>query len=259
MKALEDQPRMSDSISETAESQLQMEKNKIERNFGEKWLVIAPRAFAICYLIVSSIELFGSAISILHCSIAASAGGQMQMISTESYAIRRRDSAANLGIYDFAVCAARIFRKTTNSNARVSNVFSRFNSTRRANLGNPLSREEETSPRLSFAHEDSTGADSVARLHEHIQFASCAMNCTGNGASDELLPGSAVRDCKFNLSNLVATALALELAMPNAPTIHPDASHDEAIVDRQQLEREWAIADLAKQRSPTLQRALPHE
>ena len=226
-----------------------MAQSKMELTLAQHWNAIALRLYALCNLIAVLIEIPGGAIATVHFSTASNAGGQMSTMSTDYSVIRRGKCLVEVGLHQLIVRAERTFWKMTNLNERVANVFTRFELARYAILENRLCCEDKTSPSLSFAREDSAVEDSTTQSHELIRSDHRAMSCSDSETSDEILLGDLTRVCRFNSSNLITADLASQVSIPNATTIHTDASHDTAIVDRNRLNRELTTAELMQQSS----------
>lgn len=221
MQMQEGQLRMSVSESEMAGGQLRVTESKIAMTGSRNQLVVATRTYAVCLLILFSIEIFGAAMPARHFSIVTNAGRQTSTISTDSSAVRRGNSFTKLATHDFDIRAARVFR-TTNRVERVSNVSTVLDLGHRAILGNRLNCEEKTSARQMFAREDFTGLGSATRPHKRIQFDDYGMNHANSGASNKILPCDAVRVFKFDSSNLITTDPVSEITTPSATIIDPD-------------------------------------
>jgi hypothetical protein len=240
----EDRPRLSKSSSRMAEGQLSMTNNQFGIMGARKKSNIAPRAIAICSLILVSIDVLGAAINGRDFSIDARARGPMILTSDSS--IHRGDSAEKLKTQDLDIRAARIFRKTTDMDASISNEISHIDSACDRTLENRLSRAAMKLVLGPFSHEDSAVADCAPRMYGQAGLENCAMNCAERDPSGELSPADAEIVFGSNRNNLFITDSFLEFLIPDATTIRPDASLDSAVVDRQRLRRQPASSELMK-------------
>ena len=217
MEMQERQLRMSERESGMAEGRLRVADTRTELTPARKCLAIATRIYALDLLILFSIEIFVAVMPNRHFSIELNAGRHMSTICST---VRRRDSFTKLATHDFDIRAARIFRKTMNRDACVSNVFTLLDLARYTIFENLPGCEEKASARQLFTREDSVGLDSATRVHGHIQFGCCAMYGTNSGGSDKILPGDVAKVFECNLSNLVTTGPVSELTMPSTRIIN---------------------------------------
>jgi hypothetical protein len=246
---LEGKSRMSDGKSGTTQSQLQMTESEMELTLAQHWNAIALRLYALCNLIAVLIEMPGRAMATVHFSTVLSGGGQMSTMLTDCSAIRGESCLEEVGLPELVVRPGRMFSGMTNLHERVANVFTRFELARRTILGNQLYRKEMPSPRPSSTRKYPAVENSAAQSHGLIQSEHRAMSCSDSETSDEILLGDATRVCRFTSSNLITADLASRVSMPNATTIHTDASPDTVIVDRNRLNRELTTAELMQQSS----------
>jgi hypothetical protein len=218
---------------------------------GRKWLAIATRVFAICPLIVFSMQMFGAVMAAPHSSISANVCGQTSMIWAGSSENRRGNLSSELELRDFVIPHAQIFRQTTNMDVRASNRFTRFDLAQHTTLGNRLGSGTSASAQPEFAHEDSEDADFAARIHRHIQLNDCAMNGADTQVSNKLLLARRVLVCKFNANDSIKAGPTAQLSIPTATAIHSDNSHDHVILDRR--ERKGTMTLFLKQNTPEWQ------